>query len=64
LSREGAIVAWEDGLETYERALGRACLECDAEHAQTVVVRLDYLTQSFTSSTKHSLNFNRMLEVH
>jgi hypothetical protein len=63
-SREGSIVAWEDGLATYEGTLGRVCLECDAERAQTEVVHLDYLNRSLTSSTKHSLNFNRMLEVH
>jgi hypothetical protein len=63
-SREGSIVAWEDGLATYEGTLGRVCLKCDAERTQTEVVHLDYLNRSLTSSTKHSLNFNRMLEVH
>jgi hypothetical protein len=37
---------------------------CDVEPAQTKVVQQDYLTRShaLTSSTKHSLNFSRMLE--
>jgi hypothetical protein len=30
-SREGAITAWEDGLVASKHALGRACLEHDAE---------------------------------
>jgi hypothetical protein len=50
-SREGAIVAWEDGLVASKRA-------------QTEAIRQDYLTspRALTSSTKHSINFNRMLE--
>jgi TATA-binding protein-associated factor Taf7 len=38
-SREEAIVVWEDGLITFERALGRACMERDAECAETEAVR-------------------------
>jgi hypothetical protein len=30
-SREGAIVAWEDGLAAFECTLGRVHVECDAE---------------------------------
>jgi hypothetical protein len=39
-------------------------MERDAEHAQIEVVRRDYLTRThaFTSNSKHSINFNRMLE--
>jgi hypothetical protein len=65
-SREGAVIAWEDGLIAIECALGRACMEHHAEHAQTEAVQHDYLTKSctLTSYTKHSLDFNRMLEEH
>jgi TATA-binding protein-associated factor Taf7 len=38
-SREEAIIVWEDGLITFERALGRACMERDAECAETEAVR-------------------------
>jgi hypothetical protein len=39
-------------------------MERDAERAQTKVIWQDYLTRScaLTSSFKHSINFNRMLE--
>jgi hypothetical protein len=62
-SREGSIFSWEDGLTAIERALGRACMEHDAERSQTEVVRQDFLTMSrtLTTSSKHSINFNRML---
>jgi hypothetical protein len=33
-SREGIIAVWEDGLAASEHALGRACVEHDAECAQ------------------------------
>jgi hypothetical protein len=33
-SREGIIAVWEDGLAASEHALGRACVERDAECAQ------------------------------
>jgi hypothetical protein len=63
-SQEGTIVTWEDGLVASECALGRACREHDAEHAQAEAARQDYLARShaITSSSKHSINFNRMLE--
>jgi hypothetical protein len=32
-SREGTIIAWEDGLVTYKRALGIAFMERDVESA-------------------------------
>jgi hypothetical protein len=32
-SREGTIIAWEDGLVTYKRALGIACMERDVGSA-------------------------------
>jgi hypothetical protein len=33
-SRECAIIVWEDGLAALEHALGRACMERDAERTQ------------------------------
>jgi hypothetical protein len=47
-----------------ERSLGRACMEHDAEHAQTEAVWHDYLIRSrtLTLSSKHFINFNKMLE--
>jgi hypothetical protein len=61
-SWEGAIIAWEDGLTTSEHALCRAC----REQAQTEAVLLHYLARSraLTSSSKHSINLNRILEEH
>jgi hypothetical protein len=55
---------WEGGLTTSECALGRACMEHDAERARTEAIRQDYLTKSgtLTSCTKHSHNFYKMLE--
>jgi hypothetical protein len=52
---------WEDGLAAFEHALGR---ERDTEHAQVEAAWQDYLARSctFTSSSKHSIKFNRMLE--
>jgi hypothetical protein len=38
-NREDAIIAWEDGLTASKCALGRACMERNAERAQTEVVR-------------------------
>jgi hypothetical protein len=32
-SKEGTIIAWEDGLVSSEHALGRACVEHDTERA-------------------------------
>jgi hypothetical protein len=59
-SQKGAIITWEDGLMASERTLCRAC----REHTQTEVVLHDYLARSraLTSSSKHSINFNMMLE--
>jgi hypothetical protein len=37
-SREGVIATWEDGMATFE-ALGRACMERDAEHIQAEAVQ-------------------------
>jgi hypothetical protein len=63
-SREGAIIVWKDGLAASEHAFGRASMERDAECVQVEVVRLDYLsrTRTFTSASKHSINFSRTLE--
>jgi hypothetical protein len=65
-SRKEAIVAWEDGLTSSECAPMRACMERDAECTKTEAVWHEYLTKSctLTSCTKHSLNFNKMLEEH
>jgi hypothetical protein len=39
-------------------------MERDAERVRVEAARQDYLawTRAFTSSSKHSINFNRMLE--
>jgi hypothetical protein len=37
-NREEAIIAWEDGLAAFERALRRACMERDAECTKTEAV--------------------------
>jgi hypothetical protein len=37
-NREEAIIAWEDGLAAFERALKRACMERDAERAKIEAV--------------------------
>jgi hypothetical protein len=65
-SRQGAIVAWEDGLVTFESTLGRAHVECDAECDRAEVVRQDYQARihAFTADCRHSFNFDRILEVH
>jgi hypothetical protein len=39
--REGAIMAREDGLATFECALGRACMKYDAEHGRNKNVQHD-----------------------
>jgi hypothetical protein len=59
-SRKCAIIAWEDGLAALEHALGRACMERDAERTQAEAAQQDYLarTRAFTSISKHSINFN------
>jgi hypothetical protein len=46
-----------------ERTLVKACMECDAERAQVEVVQQDFLarTCTFSSNSKHSINFNWML---
>jgi hypothetical protein len=33
-SREDVIAAWEDGLAASKHALGKACMDRDAEHVQ------------------------------
>jgi hypothetical protein len=65
-SRKGTIITWEDGLTVSKHALGRVCMEHDVECAQTEAVRQNYLTRSraLTSNSKHSINFNWMLEEH
>jgi hypothetical protein len=48
----------------FECALGRACMERDAERAQAKIVWQDYLDRmrAFTSGSKHYINFTRTLE--
>jgi hypothetical protein len=36
---EGAIATWDDGLATFERALGEVCTECDASRIRAEVVQ-------------------------
>jgi hypothetical protein len=47
-----------------ECALGRACVECDAEYAHAEAAQQDYRDRlrGFTSSSNHSINFSWMLE--
>jgi hypothetical protein len=65
-SREGAIALCEDGLAASEHALGRACAERDAECPQAEAAWQDYHfgLHAFSSGSKHSINFNQMLEEH
>jgi hypothetical protein len=62
-TRECTIVVCEDGLMAFERTLVKACMECDAERAQVEAVQQDFLarTCTFSSNSKHSINFNWML---
>jgi hypothetical protein len=63
-SRKGAISMWKDGLAASEHTLGRACMEHGTERAQAKASRQDFLPRmnASTSSSKHSINFNRMFE--
>jgi hypothetical protein len=63
-SREGVIATWQDGLAASEHALGRVCAKRDTACAQAEATRQDYLARlgAFTSDSKHSINFNQMLE--
>jgi hypothetical protein len=63
-SREGTIAAWEDGLLAFEFAIGRVCVEHNAESTQAEATWQDNIARirALTSSSKHSINFNRMLE--
>jgi hypothetical protein len=47
-----------------ECALGRACVERDAEYAHAEAAQQDYRDRlrGFTSSSNHSINFSWMLE--
>jgi hypothetical protein len=65
-SREGAIMAWEDGLAATECALGRARAECDAECDRAKAARQDYWAtiRTFTAGCKHSFIFDRILQEH
>jgi hypothetical protein len=63
-SREGTIAAWEDGLLASEFSIGRVYVEHNAESAQAEATWQDNIARirAFTSSSKHSINFNQMLE--
>jgi hypothetical protein len=63
-SRESTIAALEDGLATSEHTLGRECMERDTACTQAEAARQDYRARlcASTSSSKHSINFYRMLQ--
>jgi hypothetical protein len=65
-NREGAIVAWEDGLATSECTLGRAPVECTAECDRAEAVRQDYQARihAFTAGCRRSFNFDWILGEH
>jgi hypothetical protein len=65
-SREDPIAAWEDGLVASKITLGKACMEHDIEHILGKAARQDYLarTCAFTSSSRSSIKFSRMLDEH
>jgi hypothetical protein len=63
-SREGILMAQEDGMVASECSLGRVHMECDSECDRAEVVQLDYLARvhTFTAGCRHSLDFGRVLE--
>jgi hypothetical protein len=56
-------MAREDDLVATERALGRACMECDTKCGRVEAVRQDYQARMRASTTGcwHSLDFDRVL---
>jgi hypothetical protein len=56
----------EDGLVGFERALGRAHMECDGECDRAKAVWQDYLARvrAFTAGCSRSVDFDRVLEGH
>jgi hypothetical protein len=63
-SRECILMAREDGLAAFERALGRVRMECDGECDRDKDVLQDYMARvhDFTVGCQHSLDFDRVLE--
>jgi hypothetical protein len=59
---ENALVARENGVVAAERALGRARMECDAEHDRVKAVQQDYWARLRASSIgqRHSMEFDRV----
>jgi hypothetical protein len=62
-SWENALMAREDDLAATERALGKACMECDAKCDRAEAVQQDYRAKmrATTASSWHSLDFDRVL---
>jgi hypothetical protein len=65
-SREGAVIAWDEGLMVFARALGEASTECNTSRARVDAVRRDFSAQVCTSSSWYGqLNaLSRLLEEH
>jgi hypothetical protein len=65
-SQENALMAWEDDLATTKHALGRVCMECNAECDQAEAIRQDYRSRMHASTTdcRYSLDFDRVLRGH
>jgi flavoprotein len=65
-SRKCTIATWDYGLVASECALGRTCMERDTVCAQAEATWQDYYARlrASTSSSKHSINFNQMMEEH
>jgi hypothetical protein len=51
-SREGAIIAWEEGLVTFACVLGEVSTERDGSHTRADAVRQDFSTQVSTFSSR------------
>jgi hypothetical protein len=62
-SQENGLMSLEDDLVAIECALGRVCMECDAECDQDEAVQRDYPAKmrASTTSCQHSLDFDRVL---
>jgi hypothetical protein len=60
---ENALLAREHGMVEARRVLGRARMECDANHDQAMTVREDYRARVRASiaGRHHSLEFDRVL---
>jgi hypothetical protein len=61
--RENALVTRENGVVAAERVLGRAHMECDAEHDRVKDVQQDYQARlhASTASQLCLLEFDRVL---